>query len=1033
MALTRVSRHIIDEPFNPTTVSATDVTTTNINASGIGTVGTLRVTGDLTVEGTTTTLDSILTEVDRLEVNANSTVAAGIITQTGGGDILNLYDGTNKEFSVENGGTVKISQSMAFQQSDRATTAGLLGRGSLLIAGTQQTDFAIRSAPHNSNLILGVGVTERLRITSGGNIGIGTDNPVSKLELWNNSNIEVLRLRDTHFNKYLTIRGGGSPNRMVIDSYEGSGGGADIDLASNGSTKVRIKSDGKVGIGTDNPTTKVHSDLGVFSSPNQSSFYGYLLSGDCTTNQGYAGYRISLENSTADFGAYFRATRYAGSTFVGLEIGTDTNNRPIRFLTGGVTDEYERLRIQPNGRIGIGTDNPQSLLSLHQSGGGFEINANSGSNNARLLSYDRPAGVHREMTFQAASYVFETSGTERLRITSNGIVNIGDSSPNADGSGALNVYSETSGALSQFVHSAGNGGLRIGGTGPGSAAHLVFSNNYNNNSWTDEFTIRMDGSDDSLRFLSGGVSGTERLRIRSDGKISAGTLLDTSSSYEFSIRGADGTGCLYAHGRNHYLSNRSTTHASLTLKKSNSDSDGIDYLQMRDSSNTAKFVVQGDGTLQVLDSIKHMGDTDTLISFPANDTITLRTNGSERLRITSTGNVGINCTPSANDLASGASFGIPKLHVLGNNSQSGAYELLARFQSGADADNSGATIVLNHTNDRGLALQGGRGSSNRSFGAIKSIDNQGRLSNVMTFIGQNGQGVDNIIFYTGNATTTTERLRVNSAGNVGIGTDVPNYRLVVEKQDNAVMLREGTGSLSGMTNNTSQKLWFQGGNAELGLFRDSSGDFQYILGTWQSTTPIPLVFRTANRIERMRVTYDGNVYIGKTSANRTDNGFAYSVGTNNDDGTLILTNARSSGGSALEINRSNSDGNAIAFYRAGTSKGTITVNSSGTTYNTTSDIRLKTDINPISDATDKLINMNPVTHKWKEDPDGDTVHGFIAQEMQNIAPEAVHGEPDGEQMMGMDYGRITPIIVAALQDAIEEINTLKQKISKLEN
>ena len=68
MALTRVSRHIIDDPFNPTAVSATDVTTTNINASGIGTVGTLRVTGDLTVEGTTTTLDSILTEVDRLEV-----------------------------------------------------------------------------------------------------------------------------------------------------------------------------------------------------------------------------------------------------------------------------------------------------------------------------------------------------------------------------------------------------------------------------------------------------------------------------------------------------------------------------------------------------------------------------------------------------------------------------------------------------------------------------------------------------------------------------------------------------------------------------------------------------------------------------------------------------------------------------------------------------------------------------------------------------------------------------------------------------
>ena len=108
MALTRVSRHIIDEPFNPTTVSATDVTTTNINASGIGTVGTLRVTGDLTVEGTTTTLDSILTEVDRLEVSANSTVAAGIITQTGSGDILNLFDGSTEVFSVAESSDVSI-------------------------------------------------------------------------------------------------------------------------------------------------------------------------------------------------------------------------------------------------------------------------------------------------------------------------------------------------------------------------------------------------------------------------------------------------------------------------------------------------------------------------------------------------------------------------------------------------------------------------------------------------------------------------------------------------------------------------------------------------------------------------------------------------------------------------------------------------------------------------------------------------------------------------------------------------------------
>ena len=125
-----------------------------------------------------------------------------------------------------------------------------------------------------------------------------------------------------------------------------------------------------------------------------------------------------------------------------------------------------------------------------------------------------------------------------------------------------------------------------------------------------------------------------------------------------------------------------------------------------------------------------------------------------------------NIAPTAGDMASGASFGIPKLHIRGNNSQSGAYELLARFQSGIDANDSGATIVLNHSNDRGLALQGGRGQSNRSFGAIKAVDNIGRLSDCIDFLGGNGQGVNYIRFFTGESSTTTERLRLDQYGNI---------------------------------------------------------------------------------------------------------------------------------------------------------------------------------------------------------------------------------------------------------------------------
>jgi hypothetical protein len=52
--------------------------------------------------------------------------------------------------------------------------------------------------------------------------------------------------------------------------------------------------------------------------------------------------------------------------------------------------------------------------------------------------------------------------------------------------------------------------------------------------------------------------------------------------------------------------------------------------------------------------------------------------------------------------------------------------------------------------------------------------------------------------------------------------------------------------------------------------------------------------------------------------------------------------------------------------------------------------------------------------------------------MMDICPEAVTGTPDGEQMMSMDYGRITPILVAALQDAHKKISELEARLNAME-
>tara|TARA_B100001063_G_scaffold243162_1_gene273201 strand:+ start:2121 stop:4796 length:2676 start_codon:yes stop_codon:yes gene_type:complete len=154
MALTKVSGHIIDQPFDVGIITAT-----NQYVSGIGTFGNIRVLGDLQVDGTTTTLDTVVTEVDRLEVGANNNTVGLAVTQSGTGDIFNLYDGSTEVFSVADGGDVSIIDK---------------------IVHTGDTNTAIRF-PAADTVTVETGGSERLRVTSAGKVGINEDNPETKL------------------------------------------------------------------------------------------------------------------------------------------------------------------------------------------------------------------------------------------------------------------------------------------------------------------------------------------------------------------------------------------------------------------------------------------------------------------------------------------------------------------------------------------------------------------------------------------------------------------------------------------------------------------------------------------------------------------------------------------------------------------------------------------------------------------------------------------------------------------------------------
>jgi hypothetical protein len=106
-----------------------------------------------------------------------------------------------------------------------------------------------------------------------------------------------------------------------------------------------------------------------------------------------------------------------------------------------------------------------------------------------------------------------------------------------------------------------------------------------------------------------------------------------------------------------------------------------------------------------------------------------------------------------------------------------------------------------------------------------------------------------------------------------------------------------------------------------------------------------------------------------------------------------------------------------------------------TVYATSSDYRMKENIKPMENGLDRVAQLNPVKFTWKHY--GIDQEGFIAHEVQEVFPDAVTGEKDGvdkygkPEMQAMDYGKITPLLVKAIQEQQEQIEQLKTEIQTL--
>ena len=117
--------------------------------------------------------------------------------------------------------------------------------------------------------------------------------------------------------------------------------------------------------------------------------------------------------------------------------------------------------------------------------------------------------------------------------------------------------------------------------------------------------------------------------------------------------------------------------------------------------------------------------------------------------------------------------------------------------------------------------------------------------------------------------------------------------------------------------------------------------------------------------------------------------------------------------------------------------GNILTSGSSTAFNTSSDYRLKENVTPVSDGISRLQQLKPSRFNFIADPDT-VVDGFIAHEVQTIVPEAITGEKDAvddegnPEYQGIDQSKLVPLLTAALQEAIGEIESLKARVAALE-
>ena len=966
-------------------------------------------------------------------VRTNSNISVNPSTGTLSAKELSIINGNNKlttSYGTRDTGNVLTSR---FIELANSTWGYRIGGG---LKSNNGGIFTLDSLNNGT-------YAERFRIDHNGNVGIGTTNPATKLDVSGgckiSGNLDVsgsLNIGSiTDVESYLLnlsqdkIENGTS--NVTVETSNGP-----ISFDTNGNERMRITSSGNVGIGITNPSKKL--DVNGDGNFEGNLDVGGTITGDLSGNAATA---TTLQTAKTIGGVSFDGTNdidLPGVNTTGnqdisksnltlssshaLNIKTMSNNA-ILFST----NNNEKIRIKGSGYVGIGTTDPGQKLDVNGTVNVMENlilkvssdNHNDSTNSILFQnsgdSYNWRIGrrylASRDISHNS-SLVFSsgldgdfTSLSDKFTITSSGNVGIGTTNPSkkleVDGdvsfSGDLNV-SGTGKFTKLGVGLPHSGGYALYTHSIKAQNNSIFENDLDVKGELETDTITISGDNMNIKTNTNhdiifSTNNIETLRIKNNGNVGIGTdnpseKLDVGGSGNFSSN-LDVGGDLTVTGN--FTVNGTTT----TVDTSNLEvKDSLIELSHGTSGapvNDAGIVIERGNQDNAF-----MGWDESAYKFKFG-TGTFTGSSSGNLSITTIGTIVANIEGNGSELT----------NLNAGNISTGT---LAVGRGG-----TGATSASNARNNLGLGTNDSVQFTRLGLGTASDSD-----------FGLNTNGAIRI------RTTPVNQASDFSSGGSNYpfserGVLVLHSNTGVDSDTSGVKIDSGGNMLTLSRNGANAVSWSQGCILNLSRWEhddntQSKSRLAFRLNHDGQSTELEDNFNTA-----MVICSNNSVGIGKTLPSTeldVSGDISFSGSIYGDGSQLTGISSFWTGSSDICYN----GGNVGIGTTNPSTKLDVTGTVKATNYIATSDRNLKENIVQINNENiiDKVTSLNGYNFNFKDDETKQTKSGLIAQEVEEFMPELISTNTDGNK--SMDYNGMIPYLVECIKVQQTQIQTQQTQI-----